>query len=210
MTPAALVEQLRGAFGEAIGEAIEFRGDWAVTVDRAKILPICRYLKESCAFTMLSDLTGVDHYGETPRFEVHYTLYSFQHAYWFRLKCRLPEADPVVDSVTSVWTTANWHEREAWDLMGLRFQGHPNLARIIMWEGYPYHPLRKDFPLAGLPAPLPSTAVEAGAAETAPMNGGPFVAPPGDGRALRREPRQYHTKAEQADQQAAPLRREEV
>jgi NADH-quinone oxidoreductase subunit C len=109
---------------------------------------------------------------------------------------RVPETDAVVPSVTSVWQGANWHEREAYDMYGIRFIGHPNLKRILMWEGYPYHPLRKDFPLSGMPAELPDTAEGAGDVAAAPMAGGPFV--PGAGtQTLSREPRQYDTGVEQ-------------
>jgi NADH-quinone oxidoreductase subunit C len=148
----------------------------------------------------------VDHLGEEPRFEVVYVLYSMTHNCHLRLKVRLSEENPEVDSIVSVWSGANWHEREAYDMFGIRFSGHPDLKRILMWPGYPYHPLRKDFPLAGLPADLPiESEPAAGSAGRAPMAGGPFVA--GGSRAafsvdgkpstLLREPRQYDTAQEQ-------------
>ena len=106
-------------------------------------------LKGECGFDMLTDLSGVDNYGEDPRYEVDYLLCSLAHRCHLRLKVQVSEDDLVVDTVTGVWRTADWHEREAYDMFGIRFRGHPNLKRILMWEGYPYFPLRKDFPLAG-------------------------------------------------------------
>ena len=116
----------------------------------------------------------------------------------------------IVDSVAGVWRTADWHEREAYDMFGIRFRGHPNLKRILMWEGYPHFPLRKDFPLAGVPAELPETAVDAGEVERAPMLGGPFVGGTGARNAIRREPRHYDTIAEQQDALKNPTKNETV
>jgi NADH-quinone oxidoreductase subunit C len=152
----------------------------------------------------------VDNYGEDPRYEVDYLLYSLEHRCRLRLKVHVSEEDMIVDSVTSVWGTANWHEREAFDMFGIRFRNHPNLKRILMWEGYPYYPLRKDFPLAGLPAELPETAVNADTVRSAPMLGGPFVAASGTRSSIRREPRQTDTISEQQDNLANPTKKESV
>jgi NADH-quinone oxidoreductase subunit C len=210
MTPQETADVLKKQFGDAVTDRVEFRGEVTVTVPRARILEVCRFLKEECSFEMLTDLSGVDNYGEDPRFAVDYLLHSYKHGCYFRVKVAVPEDDIAVDSVVGVWKTANWHEREAFDMYGIRFTGHPNLKRILMWEGYPYHPLRKDFPLAGLPAELPRTAVNAGSVDQAPMLGGPFVAGTGKGGAIGREPRQYDTVAEQLDKQANPARKEAV
>jgi NADH-quinone oxidoreductase subunit C len=102
-----------------------------------------------------------------------------------RLKTDVSEAKSELPSVTAVWRTANWHEREIFDLMGVRFRGHPDLRRIIMWEGYPHFPLRKDFPLAGKPTDVPDVAFT----QAAPLEGGPFVTAPGGRDAIQREPR---------------------
>jgi NADH-quinone oxidoreductase subunit C len=102
-----------------------------------------------------------------------------------RLKLRVSEEDPTVDTVSDIWPTANWHEREIWDMMGLRFNNHPDLRRILMWEGYPYFPLRKEFPLEGLPSDMPDVAFTS----AAPMEGGPFVTQPSTATAKDREPR---------------------
>jgi NADH-quinone oxidoreductase subunit C len=180
---------------------VEFRGEVTVTVERAKILEACRYLKNECGFDMLTDIAGVDNYGTDPRYQVVYHLYSLTDRCMVRLKVSVPEDDLIVDSVVPVWKTADWHEREAFDMFGIRFRNHPNLKRILMWEGYPYHPMRKDFPLAGRETELPATAVDAGQVQSAPMLGGPFVTAPGAGTAARREPRQSDTLAERQEQE---------
>ena len=186
-----------------IGETTEFRGETSVVIERAKIVEACRYLKTKCGFDMLVDLSGVDNYGEDPRYAVTYELCSLTDRCHLRLKVAVPEDDLIVDSVVPVWKTADWHEREAFDMFGIRFRNHPNLKRILMWEGYPHFPLRKDFPLAGLPAELPETAVDSGKVNTAAMLGGPFVTTPGAGTSARREPRQSDTPAERIEKKGA-------
>ena len=210
MTPQAAIDRLRVKFGDAISAPVEFRGEITITVSREKIAVVCQFLKEGCNFDMLTDLSGVDNYGEDPRYEVDYLLYSLTGRSHLRLKVRVSEDDMVVDSVTSVWRGADWHEREAFDMFGIRFRGHPDLKRILMWEGYPYHPLRKDFPLAGIAAELPETAVNADTVRPAPMLGGPFVAASGTRSSIRREPRQYDTIAEQQEKLANPTKKESV
>ena len=102
-----------------------------------------------------------------------------------RLKTGVSEEKSELPTIIGVWRTANWHEREIYDMMGIRFRGHPDLRRILMWEGYPYFPLRKDFPLAGKPTQVPEVAFT----KTAPLEGGPFVTVPGGKDAIEREPR---------------------
>jgi NADH-quinone oxidoreductase subunit C len=183
-------------FGGTLSEA---RGETTIRLPREKLLDACRHLKNECGFVMLTDIAGVDNYSEHPRFEVVYHLYSFTRRCWLRLKVGVPEDDLEVDSVTHLWRTADWHEREAFDMYGIRFRNHPDLKRILMWDGYPYYPLRKDFPLAGMDAELRDAEAGAGKAEAAPMHGGPFVAGPGERPSSRREPRQYDTTAEQQE-----------
>jgi len=199
MTPQQASANLPGR----IGEPVEFRDEVTVSVERAQIVAACRYLKSDCGFDMLVDLSGVDNYGTDPRFMVVYELCSLANRCHLRLKVSVAEDDLIVDSVTGVWRTADWHEREAFDMFGIRFRNHPNLKRILMWDGYPYHPLRKDFPLAGLPAELPETAVDAGQVQTAAMLGGPFVTAPGTQTSAKREPRQTDTAAERFDKKGA-------
>jgi NADH-quinone oxidoreductase subunit C len=190
------IEKLKAKFGADIGEQPEFRGESGVTVPRGRILEVCRFLKADGGFDMLTDLTGVDNLGSEPRFEVHYLVYSIARREHLRLVVSAPADDAVVDSIVSVWGTADWHERETFDLLGIAFRGHPNLKRLIMWDGYPHHPLRKDFPLAGLPADLPATAQNVPPACAAPQEGGPFVTTAGTLNAKKREPRATDTAAE--------------
>lgn len=132
-------------------------------------------------YSMLMDVTAVDHGTQaSPRFEVLYHLFSpITHEY-LRVASFCPSSiEPAAPSMADLWPGANWHERECYDLMGIRFDGHPDLRRILMWDGYPYHPLRKDFPLSGIQTPLPAADVveETGATQqAAPMMGGPFAA----------------------------------
>jgi len=203
MTISQAIEKLQTHFASAVSAPVEFRGEFTVTVNREQIVAVCAFLKAECDFAMLVDLSGVDNYGTDPRYAVVYELCSLTDRSHLRLKVSVPEDDLLVDSVTGVWRTADWHEREAFDMFGIRFRNHPNLKRILMWEGYPYHPLRKDFPLAGLPAELPATAIEAGQVQTASMNGGPFVTAPGARTSARREPRQSDTALERQDNKGA-------
>ena len=189
---------------------MEFRGQTGVAVAREKIVEICQFLKTEQAFDVLSDICGLDNYGEEPRFGLDYLLYSMRDRQWLRLKIRIPEDDLVVDTISTVWKSANWLEREAWDMYGIKFRGHPNMKRILMWEGYPYHPQRKDFPLAGLPADLPEYGKDVGQTATANMLGGPFGTPPGTQRTIDREPRQFDTAAERTDSLAHPTKQEPV
>ncbi|MGH9773349.1 MAG: NADH-quinone oxidoreductase subunit C [Candidatus Acidiferrales bacterium] len=147
----AVVRKLREWDPQAIAETIEFRGEWTVVVPRERLLSTTEFLASDSElrFTYLSDITAVDRFPNEPRFELNYHLLSLERRERIRLKVRLPGTNPSVASVTSVWPGANWHECEAYDLMGVRFEGHPNLTRLLMpddWEG---HPLRKDYPVEG-------------------------------------------------------------
>jgi NADH-quinone oxidoreductase subunit C len=115
----------------------------------AKIVSVCGFLKHDRKFVRLSTVTAVDRYPAEPRFEVVYHLHSVEPCQRLRLKCRVRGEDPVIESVVSVWRSANWYEREVFDLFGIQFVNHPDLRRILLpddWEG---HPLRKDYPVAG-------------------------------------------------------------
>ncbi len=138
--------------GDAIIGAKEFAAEISLTVDRDRIAEVAQAFKDD-GFNYLVDLSGVD-YSNYPswtgdRFGVSYTLYSFSKNNRVRLKVTTDENTPI-PSVTSVWRTANWHERETFDMLGIVFDGHPNLERILMWEGFNGHPLRKDFPIRGI------------------------------------------------------------
>ena len=167
----------------------------AFNVAPADLLAVLKWLRDECAFDMLVDIAGVDWAeGAAPRFTVVYHLFSTASHEYVRVStaCTGSDAEPVAPSVVSLWPGANWHEREAFDMFGIKFEGHPDLRRILMWDGYPYHPLRKEFPLAGIEAPLPvlDIAEETGAKVIpAPMAGGPFVASPGEMNLTEAEPR---------------------
>jgi len=136
---------------QAVAEVIEFRGETTVVVPANQLLQTAEFLasEPSLRFTFLEDLTAVDRFPLEPRFELNYQLLSIEKALRLRVKVKLPGADPAVQTVTSVWPTANWQEREVFDLFGVRFQGHPDLRRILMPEGWEGNPLRKDYPVEG-------------------------------------------------------------
>lgn len=163
----------------------EFRGDVTLTVAPDDLLALMKYAKEACGFDMLICVSSVDHLGQDPRFEVNYTITQAETGANLLIRTLAPESAPSVPSVVSVWRSANWLEREQYDLMGIEFAGHPDLRRIMMWEGYPYHPLRKDFPVSGKPTETPGMAFT----EKAPTGGAPFTTRPGVMTAGEREPR---------------------
>ena len=177
--------QLKAKFGDLLSESTEFRGEISLHLtDAGKIAEVSAAAK-GMGFDFLVDITSVDNYGEDPRWTVVYHLRNLKNNIELRLKTNVSEEKSELPSVWPVWRTANWHEREIYDMMGIRFSGHPDLRRILMWEGYPYYPLRKDFPLAGKPSDLPNVAFT----KPAPLEGGPFVTVAGGGDAIGREPR---------------------
>ena len=135
----------------AVAEVLEFRGETTVVVPANRIQAVAEFLAGDSAlgFTYLADLTVVDRFPIEPRFEMNYQLLSIEKALKVRLRVKLGGADPSIQSVTGIWPTANWHEREVFDLFGIRFQGHPDLRRILMPEEWEGHPLRKDYPVEG-------------------------------------------------------------
>jgi NADH-quinone oxidoreductase subunit C len=178
--------KIKAKFGDLISEPTEFRGEITLKLaDAEKIFDVCQYAKRSLGFDYLVDICSVDNYGEDPRWTVIYHLRGVANGQDLRIKTDVSEEKSELPSVLPIWRTANWHEREVYDLMGIRFSGHPDLRRILMWEGYPYHPLRKDFPLAGKPTDLPGVAFT----KVTPMEGGPFVTLPSSSDSIAREPR---------------------
>lgn len=146
-----VVQALRQWDAQAVAGAFEFRGETTVLVPRERLRRVAEYLasEPSLRFTFLSDITAVDRFPVDPRFELNYQLLSLDRKERLRLRVQVSSQDPVAPSVTAVWPTANWHERENFDLFGIRFEGHPHLTRILLpdeWEG---HPLRKDYPVTG-------------------------------------------------------------
>jgi NADH-quinone oxidoreductase subunit C len=207
MSASDAIASLQRQFPGKVGQAKEFREDLTVEIDREIIRSVAAYLKLDLGFNLLLDISSVDHFGDEPRFEVVYEfcgLGGANNQVHLRIKVKVSEDDPSVDSLVPVYQGANWHEREVFDMMGIKFTDHPDLRRILMWDGYPFHPLKKDFPLEGLPSDLPG---EEGFSRRAPLEGGPFVAtphgPPKIGEALTtvREPR-----AQPADHEATPLK----
>lgn len=155
--------------------------DWpAFNVPSDQYLNLCKALRDEWGFSMLVDATAIDWDNQSPRFTTVIHLYSPVRCMYLRIATDcMNDGHPAVPSVSGIWPAADWHEREAYDMFGIRFQGHPDLRRILMWEGYPYHPLRKEFPLAGIETDLPAADIsEETEAKViaAPMMGGPFRA----------------------------------
>lgn len=146
----AYVENLKAKNAAWVESVVEGHGEVTVFVPRESILDICRFLKAEHGFDMLADLCGVDRGPEEePRFEVNYHLFSTIHYSRLRLKVLLSDDDPHVPTLTRLWKTANWHERETYDLFGIIFDGHPDLRRILLPSDFDGHALRKDYPLRG-------------------------------------------------------------
>jgi NADH-quinone oxidoreductase subunit C len=185
MSPRDLVPTLTKFLGGKFQETIEFRGETTFVILLGDLRDVAKFCRDELSFDYLLDISSVDHFGEEPRFEIVYELYSMSQGVHLRLKARVSEDVGEVPSVADIWPTANWHEREVYDMMGIRFAGHPDLRRILMWEGYPYFPLRKEFPLEGLPSQMPDVAFS----ESAPLEGGPFVTAPSTATTKDREPR---------------------
>ncbi len=179
-------QKIKAKFGDLISEPTEFRGEITIKLgDVERIVEVCEFARKVLGFNYLVDISSVDNYGEDPRWTVVYHLRGLAHGGELRLKTDVNEEKSELPTVTTVWKAADWHEREIYDMMGIRFRGHPDLRRILMWEGYPYFPLRKDFPLAGKSTDVPGVAFT----EPAPLEGGPFVTAPGGKDAIEREPR---------------------
>src|SRR5215813_5789486 len=185
MTAKELFDALEKSLGEKLQGKIEFRAETSFTAAAANLREISKFCRDEFSFDYLLDITSIDNFGEEPRFEIVYHLYSMPHEIHLRLKLRVSEETGALDTVSDIWPTANWHEREIYDMMGIKFNGHPDLRRILMWDGYPFFPLRKDFPLAGLPSDMPDVAFT----KVTPLEGGPFVTVPSTAGSKDREPR---------------------
>ncbi len=144
------VKKLKEKFVNSILEVIAFRGEVTVSVSKGEIFEICKFLHSDpdLQYRLLIDLCGLDFFPQTPRFEVVYLLYSMKSNQRVRVKTRVGETESI-QSVESIWKVANWYEREVYDLFGITFDNHPDLRRIMLWDGYEGHPLRKDFPVEG-------------------------------------------------------------
>jgi NADH-quinone oxidoreductase subunit C len=154
MDGTAILARLRERFGAAVLDTHDHRGDHTLVVDRAVVGDVLRFCRDdgSPRFDMLMDLTAVDYLRypgreDGPRFEVVYHLYSLSENHRLRVKVGLEEDEPVVPSAVPLWASANWFEREVWDMFGIRFDGHPDLRRLLLYEEFVGHPLRKDYPM---------------------------------------------------------------
>jgi len=185
MTAQELFNSLSNLLGPKMQGKAEFRGETTYTILPGDLREVAKLCRDNLSFDYLIDITSIDNFNEEPRFEIVYELYSMMLAIHLRLKLQVSEEIGVVDTVSDIWPTANWHEREIYDMMGIKFNGHPDLRRILMWDGYPFFPLRKEFPLEGLPSEMPDVAFT----KSAPLEGGPFVTQPSTATAKDREPR---------------------
>ena len=161
----AIVQAVKARFPEAVVSHHAWRGDETLVIRREHLVAVCRFLKDDPALDMKMpiDVCGVDYLGfKEPRFEVVYHLYSVAKKHRIRLKVEVDEQDPHVPSVISVWRGVDWFERETYDMYGIRFDGHPKLLRILMYEDFVGHPLRKDYPQRGYQPliPMPTLPVE--------------------------------------------------
>ena len=185
MTLQEIFDSLGQAFADKLQHKKEFRDEMTYTIQESDLREIAKFCRDELSFDYMLDITSIDNFGEEPRFEIVYHLYSMPQGLHLRLKLKLSEETGALDTVSDIWPTANWHEREIYDMMGIKFNGHPDLRRILMWDGYPFFPLRKDFPLAGLPSDMPEVAFT----KVTPLEGGPFVTVPSTAGSKDREPR---------------------
>lgn len=143
-----VLEEINKRFPEKIKEISVQFGEEIISIDKKSLLDIAKFLvKDPYAFTMLLDLTCVDYEDQKERFQMIYHFFSIKHNLRLRLKASLTQEDLSVDSMTSLWKNANWLEREVFDMFGVHFNGHPDLRRIFMYDGFEGYPLRKDYPL---------------------------------------------------------------
>lgn len=155
MTPqsidSSLAKKLKNVFGEKILEMTDLHGDLTILIDKKDIHDVCAVLKDhdDFKFEQMMDLTAVDYLKQNKpvRFQVVYHFLSLTYLHRLRIKCDVPENDAVILSITDLWLAADWYERECFDMYGIRFDGHPDLRRILMYDEFAGHPLRKDYPI---------------------------------------------------------------
>ena len=142
-----LLEPIKNKFPGDVLETHAFRGDETVLLRKEALLKAAAFMKDELGFDFLMDLTAADYLPREPRFELVCHFYSSKNNYRLRLKCPIAGSDARVASLTALWAGANWFEREAYDMYGIKFEGHPDLRRILMYDGFEGYPLRKDYPL---------------------------------------------------------------
>jgi len=154
-----VIDSLSEKFSDKVIEVYQSSGDTFVRIESSALIEVCTFLKKECNFIYLSDIVGTDRYTSDDRFEVIYNLLSFKDQTRLFLKVWCDEENPELESVTKIWPGANWNEREVYDMYGIRFKNHPDFRRIFMPEDFDYFPLRKEFPLLGIPGSieLPNT-----------------------------------------------------
>lgn len=152
-----ILDKVNTRFGESIIETSDFRDDLCITIKKEQIVALGKFLKEDpqLLFIMCKDVTAIDWATRKNRFTTVYHIYSFILNYSLRIKSNINDDPPAIDSVTSVWKSADWYERETFDMYGIKFINHPDLRRMYMPEGFEYYPLRKEFPVLGIPGSLP-------------------------------------------------------
>lgn len=154
---ALILQKLKEKFPDVNFELSDYRGELTIKFDKKYIVEVCKFINSDpeLLFTFCSDITAIDWATRKNRFTVVYNIYSIQNNIRIRLKADVDESDCAIDSVTSVWQAANWQERETFDMYGIKFNNHPDPRRMYMPEEFEYHPLRKDFPLMGIPGSIP-------------------------------------------------------
>lgn len=145
MTGPEVLKSLSRLLGSKIQSRIEFRHETTFTIQPEDLREVTKFCRDEMSFDYLIDISSVDNLGEEPRFEVVYELYSMTLAVHLRIKLAVSEEVCAVDTVSDIWPTADWHEREIYDMMGIRFNNHPDLRRILMWDEFKDHPMRRDY-----------------------------------------------------------------
>lgn len=152
-----IIEKVKEKFNQSVEEISDFRDDLCITIQKEKLVELAKFLKDEpdLEFIFCKDVTAIDWAVRKKRFTTVYHIYSFKFNYNLRLKANISDDPPTIDTVSQVWRSANWYERETYDMYGINFLNHPDLRRMYMPEGFEYHPLRKEFPVIGIPGSLP-------------------------------------------------------
>ena len=156
-TKELIIEKVKEKFNESIEEISDFRDDLRITIKKDQIVNLGRFLKENSdlQFIMCKDVTAIDWATRKKIFTTVYHIYSFKLNYTLRLKSNIDDDPPTIETVSQIWPSANWYERETWDMYGIKFINHPDLRRMYMPEGFEHDPLKKDFPVLGILGSLP-------------------------------------------------------
>lgn len=151
----AAVADIKSGFASSIFNYEEYKGEHTFYVKKENIVSVCKSLKEKYGFNLLIDITGTDRFTDENRFEIVYQMRNLTKAWFLRIVTFVDESDLFVETVTGIWSGANWHEREAYDMVGVEFKNHPDMRRIYMPQEYAYFPMRKDYPLIGIEGSIP-------------------------------------------------------